>query len=67
VSRATLNEKLAPAYLRPTQAALYLGISESLLSKEVRKGKGPRQRRVGRVVLYAVADLNDYMDGKVAQ
>jgi hypothetical protein len=63
-TRPTSNDKLTPAYLRPTQAALYLGISESLLSKEIRKGVGPRQRRIGRVVLYSVADLNNYMEGK---
>ena len=58
------ERKITPAYLRPAQAAEFLGISPSLLAKEVRKGTGPRQRRVGRVVLYSVEDLRSFMDQK---
>lgn len=58
------NGDTAPAYLRPQQAANYLGVSPSFLAKQVRKGVGPRQRRIGRVVLYAVADLQAFMEGK---
>jgi len=54
----------AREYLRPAQAAEFLGISPSLLAKEIRKGTGPRQRRVGRVVLYSVEDLRAFMDQK---
>lgn len=55
---------IIPAYLRPLQAAEFLQVSPSFLAKQVRKGLGPRQRRIGRVVLYAVADLQAYMEGK---
>jgi predicted DNA-binding transcriptional regulator AlpA len=53
-----------PAYLRPKQAAQYLGISHSLLAKQVRKNAGPPRRRVGRAVLYAVDDLKLWMDSR---
>ena len=56
---------IVPAFLRPQQAADFLGISPSLLAKEVRKGTGPRQRRVGRAVLFAVDDLRTFMDERV--
>ncbi|HEV2687828.1 MAG TPA: helix-turn-helix domain-containing protein [Bryobacteraceae bacterium] len=62
-----VEPKVTPAYLRPEQAAKFLSISPSLLVKEVRKGQGPRQRRVGRVVLYGLADLQAWMDQKVHQ
>lgn len=58
--------KVFPAYLRPKEAAQYLGISHSLLAKQVRKNAGPARRRVGRAVLYAVADLNAWMETRVA-
>ena len=57
-------KKVIPQYLRPVQAAEFLQVSPSFLSKQVRKGVGPRQRRIGRVVLYAVADLQAFMEGK---
>jgi predicted DNA-binding transcriptional regulator AlpA len=57
-------KSIIPAYLRPEQAAQFLQVSPSFLAKQVRKGVGPRQRRIGRVVLYAVADLQAFMEGK---
>jgi excisionase family DNA binding protein len=58
--------KVFPAYLRPKEAAQYLGISHSLLAKQVRKNAGPPRRRVGRAVLYSVADLNAWMEARLA-
>jgi hypothetical protein len=60
-------KKVIPQYLRPAQAAEFLGISPSLLAKEVAKGCGPRQRRVGRAVLYSVADLHLWMETRVME
>lgn len=54
-----------PEFLRPREAATFLSISESLLAKLARLGTGPRQRRVGRAVLYAIADLRAFMDGAI--
>ena len=64
VSSAKRSE-LAPGFLRPREAAAYLSISPSLLAKLARMGQGPRQRRVGRAVLYAVADLQAFMESAV--
>jgi predicted DNA-binding transcriptional regulator AlpA len=52
----------APAFLRPKEAAAFLSISPSLLAKVARMGRGPKQRRIGRCVLYAIADLREYME-----
>jgi predicted DNA-binding transcriptional regulator AlpA len=60
-------KKVIPQYLRPAQAAEFLGISPSLLAKEVAKGCGPRQRRIGRCVLYSVIDLNLWMETRVME
>ena len=60
------ESQIFPAYLRPKEAATFLGISHSLLAKQVRKGQGPPRRRVGRAVLYSVADLNNWMSTRVA-
>jgi hypothetical protein len=58
------DPKIIFAFLRPARAAEFLGISPSLLAKEVRKGTGPRRRRIRRAVLYAVDDLRTYMEQK---
>lgn len=56
---------MTSAFLRHNEAARYLGISPSLPAKQIRLGSGPPRRRIGRVVLYAVADLNAWMEGQV--
>lgn len=60
-----MNEpNVVPAFLRTKQAAAFLGISPALLMKQVRLGSGPPRRRIGRVVLYAIADLQAWMDAQ---
>jgi len=54
--------QIKPEFLRHNDAALYLGISPALLAKQVRLGTGPPRRRIGRVVLYAIDDLRNWMD-----
>jgi predicted DNA-binding transcriptional regulator AlpA len=61
MKRQAPNE-LNPGFLRVREAARYLGISPALLAKQARLGVGPKQRRVGRAVLYAVADLQEFMN-----
>lgn len=56
------NPAVTPAFLRTKQAAAFLGISPALLMKQVRLGSGPPRRRIGRVVLYAIADLQAWME-----
>jgi predicted DNA-binding transcriptional regulator AlpA len=58
------TSKMAPAYLRTVDAAAFLGIRPSTLAKQVRKGEGPRRRKIGRAVVYAVSDLHEYMEGR---
>ena len=50
-----------PATLNVSEAAFYLGVSESTLNTWRTRGKGPRYVRLGRKVLYRVAALNDYL------
>jgi predicted DNA-binding transcriptional regulator AlpA len=57
-SRSELN----PGFLRVREAARYLGISPALLAKQARLGQGPKQRRVGRAVLYKIEDLQEFME-----
>lgn len=60
-----MNEPQQRAYLRHKEAAEYLRVSPALLAKQVRLGTGPPRRRIGRIVLYAVADLKTWMDAKI--
>lgn len=50
-----------PATLNVSEAAFYLGVSESTLNTWRTRGKGPRYVRLGRKVLYRIAALNDYL------
>ena len=57
------SSNLSPGFVRPRQAAAYLDISVELLAKWRRMGIGPRVRKApSRVILYAVADLQSFMD-----
>jgi hypothetical protein len=49
------------AYLKPTQAAVYLNSSTSTLAKRRLYGGGPRFSRIGRAVRYAKSDLDQFM------
>lgn len=50
-----------PATLNVSEAAFYLGVSESTLNTWRTRGNGPRYVRLGRKILYRVAALNDYL------
>jgi hypothetical protein len=51
--------------LRVSDAARYLGLSESTLAKMRLRGDGPAYSKAGaRVVVYALADLNDFLDAR---
>lgn len=50
-------------YLRSSDAAAFIGLSQSTLSKMRIRGDGPRYSKLGpRVVIYEVADLVDWID-----
>jgi len=48
-------------YFRTLQAADYIKMSKSWLDKERGRGTGPRYTTAGRIVLYAVEDLDCWL------
>lgn len=62
INAAQQGAPLKPGFMRPKEAATYLGISMALLAKQNRLGTGPKQYRVGRAVLYKRDDLNAWME-----
>ena len=53
-----------PTFLSNAQAAGYLNLSPRTLEKLRIVGGGPLFRKLGRRVLYAVSDLNDWADAR---
>ena len=51
---------MSPAFLKTTEAAGYLGLSRRTLEHWRYQGEGPRYSRLGRSVVYAVTDLDDF-------
>jgi predicted DNA-binding transcriptional regulator AlpA len=51
-------------YLRTADAAVYCGSTKSTFEKYRLTGQGSVFRKLGRVVVYDVADLDEWMDGK---
>lgn len=49
------------AHLRPIDAARYLGLAVATLAKQRSQRVGPRFSRLGRVILYDVADLDAWL------
>lgn len=49
-------------FLNPAQAAAYLGLSPSTLSRWRVQGHGPCHRKFGSTVHYALGDLDRYAD-----
>lgn len=54
------NSPVPRVSLRPKDAALALGISERLLWEKTKSGEIPHCR-LGRLILYPVRDLQDYL------
>jgi excisionase family DNA binding protein len=54
-----LNMKL----LNTEQAAVYMGVSYSMLVHMRGKGEGPKVTRIGRTVRYREADLQAFLEG----
>lgn len=53
---------LPPRYLRTPEAARFLGLSGGTLEKHRVFGTGPRYRKIGGRVVYALADLQGWAD-----
>lgn len=56
--------KRPPRYLTNTEAADFLRLSPRTLEKQRVIGGGPRFRKFGRRVMYAVADLEAWADAR---
>jgi Helix-turn-helix domain len=57
-----LDLVISPRYLRTVEAARYLSLSPRTLEKHRTYGTGPAYRKIGGRVVYAVADLNAWVD-----
>lgn len=56
------DPSLPPRFLRTEEAGRFLGLSGRTLEKHRTYGTGPRYRKVGGRVIYAVADLQSWAD-----
>jgi predicted DNA-binding transcriptional regulator AlpA len=48
-------------YLSSSEAANYLNVSQSMLAKRRLSGDGPRYSKLGKRVLYEIADLDAWI------
>jgi predicted DNA-binding transcriptional regulator AlpA len=53
---------LPPRYLRTPEAARFLGLSGRTLEKHRTYGTGPKYRKIGGRVVYALEDLRTWAD-----
>jgi predicted DNA-binding transcriptional regulator AlpA len=56
------NAGLPPRFLRTSEAARFLGISPRTLEKHRTFGTGPRYRKIGGRVIYALEDVQRWAD-----
>jgi predicted DNA-binding transcriptional regulator AlpA len=56
------NAGLPPRYLRTPEAARFLGLSGRTLEKHRTYGTGPRYSKIGGRVVYAVIDLQSWVN-----
>lgn len=61
MSLPTLSDSALPVYFRVQDAADYLALSRSKLNKLRTYGGGPRFAKVGKVIVYARADLDAWV------
>jgi len=57
----------AARYVSAAEAARYLGVSQSMLAKRRLSGDGPRYSKLGKRVLYEVADLDAWIANRKHQ
>jgi excisionase family DNA binding protein len=61
-ARPEAEQEARPAYMTRGEAAAYLRVHKTFLERLDREARGPRVMRLGRVVRYARADLDAWMD-----
>ena len=59
-----LSAPMQREYLNIDEAAEFIGVSRQTLDKWRMEATGPAVHRVGRRVLYSIADLRDFMQTK---
>lgn len=57
-----MSDIVTPANLRPTAAATYVGLAVPTLAKLRVTGDGAPYSKIGRAVIYAVADLDAWLE-----
>ena len=57
----------APAYLSCEQAGVHLNLSPRTLEKLRTLGGGPRFRKLGRRIVYQIADLDAWADSRACE
>lgn len=55
---------MQPLHLRTPDAAKYLGLSASTMEKMRLRSDGPRYAKLGRLVVYAITDLDAWVDAR---
>ena len=55
--------KLNPELLTPTEAAAFARMSLRTFQRRIQEGAGPRQVKNGRVVLFRVRDIKEWLNG----
>lgn len=55
------NIEFNKLHIRTNQAAEYLGLSKSNMEKMRLRGDGPQYAKLGRLVVYSVADLETWI------
>ncbi len=64
VPAATTQQQASARYLNNDEAAAFLRLSPRTLEKQRVIGGGPRFRKFGRRVMYAIADLEAWADSR---
>ena len=58
------TEQSEKRYFNSAQAANYLNVSQSMLAKKRLTGDGPRYSKLGKRVVYEIADLDAWIAGR---
>jgi hypothetical protein len=61
----TTQVQLSTEFLRIKEAARTINMSTAFMRKEARAGRGPQRVRCGKIILYPVEGLRQYMAERV--
>jgi len=60
-----MSESTKPEYMRRSEAAKFISMSPAYLRKVAKQGKGPLFSKLGKSPVYRVADLREWMAGRI--